>query len=60
VQAGAEYVGNLAFIHEGRQLRFADGQLSAVLDLHVLHGITPGQNPIFRLAPLDDIDELFG
>ena len=60
VEAGREDVGNAAFIDEDRHLRIANRELAAVLDFHVLHGITVGQDSVFRFGPLDDIDELLG
>ena len=59
VEAGAEDVGDAAFVDERRHLRFANGQLAAVLDLHVLHGIAVGEDAVLRFGPLDDVDELF-
>ena len=58
VQAGAERIGDLAFVDEERHLRFAHRELPAVLDLHVLHGIPIGEHAVAVLRPLDDVDEL--
>jgi hypothetical protein len=58
VQAGAELVGDLALVDEQRQLRLADGEARAVLDLHVAHRIPVGEHAVAVLRPLDDIDEL--
>ncbi len=58
VEAGSKLVGNLAFIHEQRELRVAHGKLAAVLDLAVLHGIAVGENSIRRLHPVNDVNEL--
>ena len=58
VEAGAEDVGDSAFVDEDRHLRIADGELAAVLNFHVFHGIAVGENAVFRFGPLDDIDEL--
>ena len=60
VEAGREDVGDSALVYEHRHLGIANRELAAVLDLHVLHGITVGQDSIFRFGPLDDIDELLG
>ena len=60
VQPRAKHVGDASFVDEHRHLRFANGELAAVLDLHVLHRIAVGQDAVLRFDPLDDIDELFG
>src|SRR5208282_1849874 len=60
VEAGSEDVGNAALIDEDGNLGFTHGELAAVLDLHVLHGVTVGQDSVFRFGPLDYIDELLG
>jgi hypothetical protein len=54
VQAGAEDVGDLAFVDEGGHLRLAHGELAAVFYLHVPHGIAIGKDAVFRLIPLND------
>ena len=59
VQAGAEHVGDLAFVDEHRHLRLAHGERGAVLDLHLRHRETPGQRAVTVLRPLDDVYELF-
>ena len=58
VEARAEDVGHAAFVDEHRHLRLANGQLGAVLDLHVLHGEAVGEDAVLRLRPVDDVDEL--
>ena len=60
VQAGRENVGDAALVDEHRHLGIAHRELAAVLDLHVLHGVTVGQDSVFRFGPLDYIDELLG
>ncbi len=60
VEAGREDVGDAALIDEDGHLGIANRELAAVLDFHVLHGVTVGQDSIFRFGPLDDIDELLG
>src|SRR5262249_16004546 len=59
VQAGREDVSDAAFVDEDGHLGLANGEFAAVLDLHVLHGVTVGQYAVIRFGPLDDIDELF-
>jgi hypothetical protein len=60
VHAGAEDVGDLAFVDEHRHLRFAHRQAGAVLDFHFSHGKAPGHGlATVVLGPLDDVDELF-
>ena len=58
VQAGAEDVGDLAFVDEGGHLRLAHGELAAVFYLQVAHGIAIGKNAVIRFIPLNDSDEL--
>ena len=58
VQSGPKDVGDLAFVDEGGHLGLADGELPAVLDFHVLHGIAIGEDAVFRFIPLNDVDEL--
>ena len=60
VEAGAENVGDLALVDEDGHLGLTHGELAAVLDLHVLHGIAVSQYAVFRFGPLDDINELLG
>jgi hypothetical protein len=60
VKPGLEDVAKLAFIDEHGELRLANGELAAVLNLHVLHRETPREYAILGLGPLDDIDELLG
>ena len=60
IESRAKNVRNLPLIHKNRGLRIANGQLAAVLDLAILHGIAIGQDAFFRLNPLDDIDKLLG
>ena len=60
VEAGAHDVGDTAFVHEEGHLGIADGELAAVLDLAVLHGVTVREDAILWLGPIDDVDELFG
>ena len=60
VEAGAEDVGDLAFVDEDGHLRLANRELAAVLDLHVLHGVTVSQYAVLRFGPVDDINELLG
>ena len=45
---------------EDGQLGIANGELTAVLDFHVFHRVAIGQDSVFRLGPLDNIDELLG
>ncbi len=59
VEAGGEDVGDLAFIDEGGDLGFAHGELGAGLYLHIEHGISIGEDAVFRLVPLNDLDKLF-
>jgi hypothetical protein len=59
VEARSEDVGDAAFVDEGGHLRLSHGELPAIHDLHVLHGIAVGEHAIFRLIPLNDVDELF-
>jgi hypothetical protein len=59
VHAGAEDIGDRAFVDEHRHLRFAHGQAGAVLDFHFRHRETPGQRAVGILGPLQDVDELF-
>jgi len=58
VETGREDVRDAAFVDEHSHLRVAHGELAAVLDLHVLHGVTVGEDAIFGFSPLDDINEL--
>ena len=58
VEPRAEDIGHLPFVHERRHLALAHGQLRPGLDLHVLHRKAAGEKAVFRLGPLDDIDEL--
>jgi hypothetical protein len=58
VGAGAEHVGDLAFVDEHRHLRFAHHQLAAVLDLLVGHRIAPCQHAVGVLVPLQYVDKL--
>jgi len=51
-----EDVGDAALVDEQRHLRIAHRKLTAVLDFHVLHGITVSQNVVTRLGPLDDVN----
>ena len=60
VKSGRELVGNFAFVHKNGKLRVADGKLSPILDLAVLHRISIGKNPIAGLNPVNNVDELFG
>jgi hypothetical protein len=58
VQPGAELIRDLPLVDEERQLRLADGEARAVLDLHVAHRIPEGEHAVAVLRPLDDVDEL--
>ena len=44
---------------EDGHLRIANGQLPAILDLTILHGVPVCQNAIFRLGVIDNVNELF-
>jgi hypothetical protein len=59
VHPRAEYIGDLAFIDEHRDLRLAHGEAAAVLDFEILHRIAPCQHAVGVLVPLQDVDELF-
>ena len=55
----AKRVAELTQVNELRDLRFADDELRAALDLFVLIG-KPERERVARIVrPLDDIDELF-
>jgi hypothetical protein len=41
-------------------LRIPDGELAAILDFAILHGIAKGQDAVGWLRPIDDINPLFG
>jgi len=58
VRAGTEDVGDLAFVDEDGDLRFAHIQDGAVLDLEVLHGEAPGQYAFRFFVPLQYVDKL--
>ncbi|MNS78017.1 hypothetical protein D3C72_1116160 [compost metagenome] len=58
VRAGTEDVGDLAFIDEDGDLRFAHIQDGAVLDLEILHGEAPGQHAFRLFVPLQYVDKL--
>ena len=58
VRAGPEYVGDFAFVHKHRHLRFAHNELTAVLNLHILHRKAPRQRAIAVFRPLNDVDKL--
>ena len=60
IQAGAEKIGDAPFIDEKGELRLADGQLAAVLNFAVLHGVAVRKNALLRLDPLDNVNPLFG
>lgn len=59
VEARPEDVGDASLVDEHGHLGLAHGELAAVLDLGVGHGIAPNENAGFGLVPLDDVDELF-
>jgi hypothetical protein len=58
MQARAEIVGNLTFVHKGGDLPFAHGQLRAVLNFIAGRGNAPC-NLSWRFLPFDHVDELF-
>ena len=58
VAPGAEHIGNLALIHKHRHLGIPHRQAGPVLDLEILHRITPGQHAVLLLVPLEDINKL--
>jgi hypothetical protein len=60
IQAGCECIRGFAFVNKKSELRIADRQLPAILNFAVLHGVSIGQNPVFRFHPVDYIDELLG
>ena len=59
VEPRAEDIGDPAFVDKRSHLTFANGQLGAILDFHVLHGIPGNQNAILGLRVVDDINKLF-
>jgi hypothetical protein len=60
VEARTERVGDFSFVDEDCVLRVANGELAAVLDFAVLHGVAVGEDAVLGLSPVDDIDKLFG
>src|SRR5262249_46358300 len=58
ILAGAELVAELPDIDELSDLRFANDQLRAVLDLLVVVGKAKRQRVARVIGPLDDVDEL--
>ncbi len=58
VKARPKDIGDLAFIYEDSHLRFTNGELAAVLNLHIFHGVSVSQYAVFRLGPLDYIYKL--
>src|SRR5262249_35390525 len=58
VSPGHENVGDLPFVDEQGRLRLADSELSAVLDLEVLHRVAVREHAVTALSPVDDVDEL--
>ena len=60
MQAGAEDIGNFAFVDEGGHLRLAHGKLAAVFYLLIAHGIAIGKDAVSRFIPLNDSNELLG
>ena len=59
VETGSEDIGHAALIDERAHLRLTNGELGAVLNFHVLHGVPPGQYAIAGLHPIDYVNELF-
>ena len=59
VKSGSKDVGHAALIDERAHLRLTNGELGAVLNFHVLHGVPPGQYAIAGLYPIDYVNELF-
>ncbi len=60
IETRPEDIRDAALVHEHRRLGIAHGELAAILDFHVLHGIAVSEHPIAGLGPLDYIDELLG
>ena len=56
--AGAEHVGDHAFVDEHRHLGLAHIEDGAVLDFEVLHREAPGEHAFGLLVPLQDVDKL--
>jgi len=59
VRARPELVSKLAQVDELRDLRLADDELRAVLDLLVLVGEAERKRVARIIGPLDDVDKLF-
>jgi hypothetical protein len=60
VQTGSKNVCDSALIHEDGHLRITNGELAAILDFAILHGISIGKYAFVGLNPFDDINELLG
>ena len=59
VHAGAEDVGDFAFIDKHSHLGLPHCQRATVLNFHASHRIAPGQRAVAVLGPLNYVDELF-